>query len=390
MIPSLSPRVLVASLRAVQPTISRCFEYENEDVIARIDDVDLIAGGLRPREIPKLFHPALRTMHRALGTVVNRVGVPEAHHVEREYELFFFHVESSLSLPYLRAIRGWRERCGIAVCRIEELWLESLQFPEEFRALREFDTVFVGCRASVEPLQEVIGKPVVYAPPATDTLRFCPWPDPAERTLDVYSMGRRAPRTHEELYRHASEHRGDFHYDYDTRQGNSTVIEPAEHRERLANRIRRARFFLVNHAKADRDIDTGGQQEVGFRFFEGAAGGAVMIGCAPDCDPFREHFDWEGAVIPLPYDAPGIVDLLHEWGADPGRLERIRYQNVVHSLRRHDFAHRWRQILETVGLEPRPQLGSRLARLEEHAAGIPMPREAAGGIDGTALRRHAE
>jgi hypothetical protein len=390
MTPSLSPRVLVASLREIQPTISRCFEYENEDVIARIDDVDLIAEGTRPRSIPSLFHPGLRLAHRLLGTVVTRIGAPVPHRVERDYDLFYFHVESSLSLSHLRAFRGWREHSRIAVCRIEELWLESLRFRGELRILEEFDHVFVGCRASAEKLQEMIGTPVTYSPPAVDTLRFCPWPEAPERCFEVYSMGRRAPSTHQELYRHAIERRGSFLYDYDTRKGNSTVHDVTEHRERLASRIRRSRFFLVNHAKADRNDHTGGQQEVGFRFFEGAAGGAVMIGCAPDCDPFREHFDWEGAVISLPYDSPGIVELIGELSADPGRIERIRYQNVVQSLRRHDVAHRWRHLLETVGMEPRPQLAERIGRLESLAEEVPLPGEPAEDLEPLPTHRRAE
>jgi hypothetical protein len=111
--------------------------------------------------------------------------------------------------------------------------------------------------------------------------------------------------------------------------------------------------------------ETGTQEEVGFRFFEGAAGGAVMIGDPPDVDSFREHFDWPDAVIHLPYGSADVGDLIADLDRQPERLARIRRDNLANSLLRHDWACRWRDVLQTVGLPTSPKLASREAGLQQ-------------------------
>ena len=48
-------------------------------------------------------------------------------------------------------------------------------------------------------------------------------------------------------------------------------------------------------------------------------------------------------------------------------MEEIRRNNIVQSLLRHDWVYRWRAILDIVGLEPRPALLTREARLKNLA-----------------------
>ena len=63
------------------------------------------------------------------------------------------------------------------------------------------------------------------------------------------------------------------------------VMEPLDyrqHRELFANMAKRSRYFLVSPAKIDRTDETRGQVEIGHRYFEGAAAGAVMIGQAAE------------------------------------------------------------------------------------------------------------
>jgi hypothetical protein len=59
-------------------------------------------------------------------------------------------------------------------------------------------------------------------------------------------------------------------YIYDTIIRKETA-QPAEHRSLIANIAKRSRYFLVNPAKIDRRFETCGQNEIGFRYFEGAA-----------------------------------------------------------------------------------------------------------------------
>ena len=95
-----------------------------------------------------------------------------------------------------------------------------------------------------------------------------------------------------------------------------------------------------------------GQMEVGYRFFEGAASGAVMIGDSPNNEAFRTYFNWEDSVVPIPFDAENIREILADLDAQPDRLERIRRTNVSNSLLRHDWGYRWQEIIAAAGLEP--------------------------------------
>ena len=61
-------------------------------------------------------------------------------------------------------------------------------------------------------------------------------------------------------------------YEFDSIIGRE-VRDVREHRLLLANTIKNSRYFIVQTAKVDREDHTAGQQEVGFRYFEGAAGG---------------------------------------------------------------------------------------------------------------------
>ena len=144
-------------------------------------------------------------------------------------------------------------------------------------------------------------------------------------------------------------------------------VQGLRHRDLLASMAKRSRFFMVAPAKMGLFEETHGQNEVGSRFFEGAAAGAVMIGQAPDCEAYREHFDWPDAVIPVNPDGSDILEILRSISSDPGHFVAISSRNAVESLRRHDWVYRWRQILALAGLEPTPALLDRELRLAKLA-----------------------
>jgi hypothetical protein len=197
---------------------------------------------------------------------------------------------------------------------------------------------------------------------------MCPYPDGPARVIDVYAMGRRPEGTHAALLQLAA--RRHWYYLYDTVAGNVGFTDHREHRAQLGDRIRRSRYFLANHGKANAPGEIGAQQEVGQRFFEGAAGGAVLFGAAPRTVHFQEWFGWPDAVVDLPYDSGEVGACLESLESDPARVERIRRTNVIHSLRRHDHVHRWSQLLEFLGLPETPAMRSRKTALEERAIAV--------------------
>jgi len=357
-------RVVVVSLRGPVQQVSRCLMYEFEDTIADLDAADIV-GPTRTRAPSRCRHWLRRGWRRVAGfhqIEGTRQALPATG---RGYDLMFLPLENIEDLFLFGDLRPWLECSRKRICWLVELWANNIQnHVGALELLRQFDAVAVGCQGSTAPLQEAIGKPCFYLPPAVDTLRAWPGDRPAPRHIDVYSMGRRSPRTHQALLELADQ-RGWF-YAYDTVRSNE-VIEATQHRLLLANTIKRTRFFIANKAKIDVPEQTGGQQEVGYRFFEGAAGGTVMLGEPPTTTTFHDLFGWEDAVIELPYGSDQIAGVIDELQRSPERIANIRARNVRESLRRHDWAYRWRQVLDQVGMSPAAALTARETRLRHLA-----------------------
>jgi hypothetical protein len=377
------PRVLCVSNRDFAPVISRCLRYEFEDIIGEMDAVDVIAPADTPdpdkadtagqKAIRKLWRLAAKS-HRRLdatleGTLPFTAERRPPTSIARNYELLFVSTQSTNDLYNFSPSAMWRSVAKVSMCYIEELYVPDVSgLGSMLNILKQFDHILVGVRDTVKPLAEATGRPCHYLAPSTDTLKFCPYPRVPKRVIDFYAMGSsRPPETHKALLQMAEA--GGWYYVYDT-VGNCRVSSHVEHRSRLAEMIKRSRFFLVTNARWYDRARTGGQEELGLRYFEGAAGGAVLVGDAPRNASFKEHFGWEDSVIPLPTDSGEIANALAELDADPSRLERISKTNVLNSLRRHDHVHRWGQILSVAGLPETEAMQGRRHRLEELATSI--------------------
>jgi hypothetical protein len=99
---------------------------------------------------------------------------------------------------------------------------------------------------------------------------------------------------------------GGIFYVYDTTSlSDADTLDHREHRDLVASLAKRSRFFLVAPAKMDASGECQGQSEIGSRYYEGAAAGAVLIGSKPDGDPFQELFGWPDAVVDI--NADGLM-----------------------------------------------------------------------------------
>jgi hypothetical protein len=274
---------------------------------------------------------------------------------------------------YINAIDSWKEQCGVTACWIYELWAANIpRYKHWLHALKRFDHVFLACRGTVEPLSEALGKKCHWLPGAVDALRFTPYPYPPARPIDVYSIGRRWEKPHQALLQTAR--RGEMFYVYDTIPSiQFEVHDYRQHRELFANMAKRARCFMVAPGKADLPEETQGQVEIGFRYYEGAAAGAVLIGQPPDCEAFRETFPWEDVVIPVSPDGSNINDVLRRLATDPARLDGISRRNAAEALLRHDWLYRWKEIFRVAEVEPTPGMRARERRLRELADLALMP-----------------
>ncbi len=360
------PRVCVVSLRSLRRSVSRACGNEFEDVIASIDKVDLVV----PTQslVSKAGYRALRTLSRV--TPVARYVGPGTHSRlgAEKYDLLIFVAQFANDLIFLNDTDHWRQRSRFAVLYLEEIWNDRIKRLGLRKDLfKPFDLILCNCAGSVERLAQVTGRPVEYVPPGVDTLTFAPDPDGNDRPISICNIGRRSQVTHDALLRFARDS-GRFYY-YDTTYGfaDASTRSANEHRFLMANLCKRSSFFVANKAKFDRGKETHGQEEIGFRFFEGLAAGAVLLGDPPKTSAFEEHLGWTDSVTRIPFDCPEIVDILQQLEGQPERLAAIRSRNVRNCIRRHDWLHRWAMILQRAGLNEDAKMTTRRAQLSRLA-----------------------
>lgn len=355
------PRVLVFSQRnlsTIQPF--RCPHFEFEDVIEEVDDIDLLAPRFDPNTRRQTIAKEL-----AYHTPFRLNPGIEPVSVASRYELFLAICGNPTDLLRIHSCGNWRSKCRTAVCLIDELWVRQMEdYDNYLRMLDKFDLVVLYYSGSIEPLNRRIGRKCMFVPPGVDTPRFCPWPYPPQRSIDVYSMGRRSAVTHRVLLRMAEEL--GFFYIYDS-TSSERVLDSVEHRQLFASQLKRSRYFIVNPGLIDRPDIRGDQIEIGNRYFEGAAAGSILVGQRPENAEFDRLFDWPGALADVPYDSDAIYELIAELDRDPDKQEETRRLNASQALLRHDWLYRWEAILGAVGMDLLPKAQARKERLRDLA-----------------------
>jgi hypothetical protein len=361
-------------MRRLADLVAFCLQYEFEDVIADVtgaDRVDAGEGGALEfsRRAYKLTRMA--TGSRRLASAF--APRPSTVELERDYDLFFAVFNHAHELFALATVPDWRRRCRVAACFVNELWAHELP-GYLLELLAPFDHVFLGLRHPVGEVARIVGRPCSYLPLAADVLRFSPLPGLPARAIDVCNIGRRSPVTHEALMRAARES-GMFYF-YDTvaasgggrKQRTFRVEDAREHRLLLASLLQRSRYFIANRGRVNEPEFTLGRDEISSRFYEGAAAGTVMLGEPPRTEEFERQFDWPDAVLRLPFDSTDVTRVLGELDEQPERLARIRRDNVRNAALRHDWVHRLRVVLDTLGIPPTQAMLAREERLQTLAA----------------------
>lgn len=361
------PRICMPTARKINKKAFQCSLFESQDVLIQTDDVDVIQlepnGGF---EIKSILQRRLLYRDITKKLVYVNPGIRPVR-LKCNYDLFVVQCQNYWDLLYLNAIQGWRERCKVSVCWIDEMWASEIPlFKYWLHYLQQFDYVFAGNSGTVEPLGKAIGGECRWLPGGVDVLRFSPYPNPPGRVIDVYSIGRRWDGIHRSLLSAAEAK--DIFYVYDSCRG--ADMEPfdyIQHRELLANMSKRSRCFMVAPPKMDVPEETLGQVEVGYRYYEGAAGGAVMIGQAPVCKAFEELFPWPNVVMEIRPDGSDVLDVLADLRRTPERTAAAGRRNAAESALRHDWVHRWKKIIEVAGLEPTHRMLQREKKLREIA-----------------------
>jgi Glycosyl transferases group 1 len=379
---SASPRICMPTWRNFTRKAFRCGSYEAQDILVETDDVDLVAldvtwgGWFNDTSLRRpLYHDVSRKL------IYANPGLKTTQ-LSSNYELFIVLCDTWWDLPYINAIKRWREHCKISVCWIDEMWVAEIPKCKYWlHALSQFDYVFLAFKGSVLALSQAANRPCHWLPRGIDALRFSPLPDPPARVVDVYSIGRRHEGIHRELLKAAGP--GLFYmYDTLTNIANTEVHDYRQHRDLFANIAKRSQYFMVAAAKMDSSVETRGQIELGARYYEGAAAGTVMIGEVPDSEAYRESFGWPEAVIQIQPDGSDIMTVLSDIGSDPQRMAAISRRNVKETLLHHDWVYRWSEMLRVVGIKPSPGMVAREQRLKEMADFVAGPTRKAARTHG--------
>ncbi len=362
-----SPRILVVSVRGFRFQAANCCIYEFEDLLLDLESTQLHCPGDEfgfPFDSARKIYRTAKYAGLSDRQAAKIAPFPQELVLDREYDLLFAVLDNPWQMHLLESIKGWRDKCRKTACFIAEMWMPDV---DNWRLIQEpwndFDRVFLGVTRCIDSLDKLIEPPVTYVPPAVDTLRFSPYPNPPQRSIDVSYVGRRSPVIHDALIKRAAQ--DNFFYYYDTVKGKLQIDNAREHRILLADIFQRSRYNITNYAKFNEAEETGGTQEIGYRFFEGAAAGTVMVGMPPGGDAFPHYFDWEDPIIKVDLRGTDVVEAIAELDAQPERLERISKMNTANSLLKHDWAYRWRDMLAALDLEPSPAMVAREKYLQE-------------------------
>jgi spore maturation protein CgeB len=375
------PRICMPTFSAFARQAFRSGLYEAQDVLAACDDVDLIQ--LKPSNgFPVRSRWMRRLVYHDLSrTLVSLNPGLQPVQLTRDYDLFMLVCPLWSDVWHANAVKGWRDHCRTSVCWIDELWSHDVpELRHWLPILNKFDYVAVGISGSGKALSDALGRRCYEIQGGVDTIRFCPYPKSPQRVIDFYSVGRRLEGIHRRLLKWASDEKLFYIHDTLDNSGDRDTLDRREHRDLYAHIAKRSRFFGVAPGKVNSPKEIRGQFDIGFRYFEGSAAGAVLVGQAPDCEPFRRHFDWPHAVVETQPDGSDTVEVISKLAAEPDRIHEISLRNVEEALRRHDWIYRWKEILRIAGLNPTPAMDAREKRLAELADRAKFEREKVPGV----------
>lgn len=342
----LPRRVCIFSQRAMRQDVSRCSGFEFEDVVAELEDSQIVSAKWRGTGV--LNFRARRWMSKRTDLFRFMPSGTEKQPLSEDFDIFGCFVQKPVELLALDAIPNWRERSKLAVCVLEEVWGSNIaEFKPLIRALSRFDLITSAFANSCEELSQVTGRPVIHLPGAVDVKRFVR-ETPSERVIDVYYLGRKRNDLHAELLPMISA-RGGF-YLYDSATKPPIAADHVVHRNLLASLVQHAKLFVVDYAKIGHTDQSAGQLSWGPRHVEGMGGGAVQIGYAPDSEDYKRNFDWPEAIFSLPEDPAEAAAEVGRLLDNPDEIDRRRAANFAHVALKHDWLHRWQLILDHFGM----------------------------------------
>jgi len=342
----------------------RCAFYEAQDVLTDVADVDLIH--LQPKRSYAIRYPLQKHLiWRDFTKKIVSINMAfEPVKLTKKYDLLIAHLPLMQDLIQLSAVRGWRDCCAKSICWIDEVYAAGVNsYTNWLPALNEFDHIVIGLSGTVDAFSKATNRNCHYVPGAVDTIRYTPYPEHPQRVIDLYSIGRIWESAHIAFKEYAARKRK--FYVYDTYLASDVSVKDyKQHRQMHANMAKRSRFYYVAPAKMDIVGETGGQIEIGFRYYEATAAGTILVGQIPDCREFHSTFNWPDAVIQFQEDGRNVGEVLSDIDDDPRRQSKISRRNASEALLRHDWVYRWKTIFEIAGFGATDGMKRRERRLQ--------------------------
>lgn len=117
-------RVSVCSLRGTcKRLVSRCVDYEFEDVICEVDDVELLA--CEPYRYFNFRQKVVNKIAKYVSVAKLNSGLRSLR-LKKDYDLFVMVCMFPSDLLAINAIKGWKESCQTSICWLDEIWHAEL------------------------------------------------------------------------------------------------------------------------------------------------------------------------------------------------------------------------------------------------------------------------
>src|SRR6185503_14908430 len=146
-------RVLLVSQRRRASVVSRCLDFEFEDLVAQVDAADILAPIQSGPRSP-LVRRVARGLER-IGAAPVSALISDPPPIDRKYDLVFFPCLSIRDVMALWPLRPYLRAARRSACYIDEVWAHRVtRGRPEVALLKQFDFLFVGYRGSVEAIAD--------------------------------------------------------------------------------------------------------------------------------------------------------------------------------------------------------------------------------------------
>lgn len=334
---------------------------EMEDVFVRSCGARMYCPGLTPRDgirgkVRSRFRPYQLDLPQSQGRATQVLILTG---------LTFDVVQTLHSIPH------WRERFDIVCAYVMDAHggydRPPRGRPSRFaHALSRLDHLFIPMSGNLGDFPAYYGLQASMVPYACDVLKW--GKNRVDRHIDVIGYGRQNwehSRALAKAFNAPESPRMYHHTDCLSR------IEVANHEEQRAlfwKTLQRCKIALA-YDPLKTTPERFPFSILTQRWLECATAGCLIVGSRPTCPEADEYLDWPDATVELPASKDDLIPFIETLLADTERLTASHQRNYLQALQRHDWRHRFAQMLDTLGLPPPDALSEGLSELERRADG---------------------